>query len=327
MSDAQITRRARRRWERARRGQYVVPRPGRAVPNRSDVELLTAVRSTGRDVVVGHAHAARIWGLPCPLGGWGAPVLLTKEGPHRHRNGVRIVVTPLPDADVVRHPSGLLVTSPVRTVTDCLRMLRPADAVALVDAAARRLVPASVVVSAVDGLGGWPGVVQARRIAALADGRRESPLESWSALTFDDLGLPPPLWQVDISDDAGFVGRGDAWWICGVVGEPDGRAKYRLRAAERGGADAERLGQVLDEERRREKRLRAAGLAVVRWGARDVLSPSAADALGAYLRRELRARDRRPFTARVVPHRFEEPRWPGRPGAEAAPRRGTTSGG
>ena len=111
-----------------------------------------------------------------------------------------------------------------------------------------------------------------------------------------------PLWQVDIGDDDRFVGRGDGWWDCGVVRESDGKAKYRLRAAERGGADALRLAQVLDEERLREERMRRAWLSVVRWGAKDVLARDRADALATHLRAELAARCGRTFTARVVPH-------------------------
>ena len=93
-----------------------------------------------------------------------------------------------------------------------------------------------------------------RRSAALIDGRRESPLESWSAVRFAEWGLPSPEWQVDIHDDIGhFVGRVDAWWPeQRVAGEADGLAKYTER-------------EVLVAEKRREDRLRALGLQVIRW--------------------------------------------------------------
>jgi len=307
LSDDQVTRRARHRWVRVRRGQFLVPRDG----VRLDPVTVELVAAGGRRPRGRRGARARRSAVAAALSaaGLGAAGPAHPGRPHRARNGVRVVVTPLPDDDVVQHPSGLLVTSAVRTVTDCLRVLRPPDAMAVVDAAARRLVPAGVLVAAVDRLKGWRGVVRARRLAALADGRRESALESWSALAFDDLGVPAPQWQADVSDAWGFVGRGDAWWRCGVVGEPDGKARYRLRAAELGGLDAERLAQVLDDERGRERRLRAAGLTVVRWGAKDVLSPAAADALAAYLRRELRGRRGRTFDASVVPHPFDEPTW------------------
>jgi hypothetical protein len=307
LSDRQITWRITHgQWQVLRRNVFVVPRPAVAPLGGEDRRLVAALAATRREVVVGHAHAARLWGLPCPLGGWGDPVLLASDGPHRARNGTRIVVTPLPASDVVRH-RGVLVTSPERTVTDCLRVLQPVDALAIADAAARRLVAAATLAAAVDRLGGWPGVVRARRLVGLVDGRRESAFESWSALAFATTGLFMPLWQVDVGDSAGFVGRGDAWWDDGVVGEADGKAKYRLRAAERGGVDAARLAQVLDAERRREQRMRRAGLTVVRWEAKDVLDPSAATALTAHLRSELALRAGRTFTATVTPHPFRHP--------------------
>ena len=307
MTDHQISWRATSgAWQRPRRGVFVLPGAGAAGLGDDVVRLVAALRSTRREVVVGHAHAAMLWGLPEPRGGWGEPVLLATTGAYRARNGCRIVVTPLADGEVVAH-RGALVTSPVRTVTDCLRTLPAPDALAVADAAARLLVPAATVVDAVDALTGWPGVVRARRLAALVDGRRESVLESWSALAFDDHGVPMPLWQVDVRDDVGLVGRGDCWWDCGVVGESDGRAKYRLRAAERGGVDAERLAQVLDEERRREERMRRSGLSVVRWGAKDVLRPSPAAALADHLRTGLAGRAGRSFTAQVAPHPLDLP--------------------
>ncbi|WP_143447718.1 hypothetical protein [Kineosporia sp. R_H_3] len=201
----------------------------------------------------------------------------------------------------------MLVTSPERTVTDCLRVLPAVDALAVADAAARRLVAAPALAAAVERLVGWPGVVRARRLVGLVDGRRESAFESWSALAFATTGLVMPLWQVDVTDSAGFVGRGDAWWEDGVVGEADGKAKYRLRAAQLGGIDAERLAQVLDAERRREQRMRRSGLTVVRWEAKDVLDPTAAVALAAHLRSELALRATRTHTATVTPHPFRHP--------------------
>jgi hypothetical protein len=86
-----------------------------------------------------------------------------------------------------------------------------------------------------------------------------------------------------------------------VVGEADGRAKYRLAAEERGGADAERLAAVLAAERRREAGMRRAGAAVVRWSAADVLLPHRARELADHLRREVAdASTRNAFTGRAL---------------------------
>ncbi len=128
----------------------------------------------------------------------------------------------------------------------------------------------------------------ARRVVALADGRRETAFESWSAWSFDEQGVPQPTWQVEVCDEEGVViGRVDGLWPEAVAGEADGRAKYRLAARQRGGADAETLAAVLDDERLREMALRRTGLALVRWDPRDVLVPSRAVDLAAHLHREL----------------------------------------
>lgn len=304
LSDDEITGRLRSgRWSAVRRGLLHVEGTLQPPATREDLEVVAAVRSVRREVVVGLAHAARLWGLPTPLGGCGPPVLLARGGAHRNRDGVRVVVTPLAEEDVVRVPSGLLVTSLRRTATDCLRCLHPPDALAVADAAARRLHPGAFGPADLDRYDGWPGVVGARRLAGLVDPRRESALESWTGLTFATLGMQPPtFWQADVHDDRGFVGRGDAWWSAGVLGECDGRSKYRLRAAERGGADADTLESVLHDERRREARLRRGGLTVVRWGAADVLKPVAAGQLVAFLRQSLRERTGRSFRVSVTPH-------------------------
>jgi len=83
---------------------------------------------------------------------------------------------------------------------------------------------------------------------------------------------------------------------------PDGKAKYRLAALKRTGlVDAEGLGRALDHERARERRLREAGVIVVRWEARDVLDPVRARRLAAQRRRELTAaRAAHSFSGRVV---------------------------
>lgn len=291
LSDRQISHRvARGDWTVLRRGLFLttggVPSPADLV----ELDLLAALGSTRRELVVSHAHAARLWGLPEPLGGWGVPTFLTDGGPDRTRCALTIRASPLQPGEVVVLGSGLMVTDPTRTVLDCLRTLSPANGLAIADAAARRLLAAGDLQAGVIAFKGWPGVRQARRLLRLVDGRRESPLESWSAVAFDDEGLPAPTWQVDLADARGFIGRADAWWANGLAGEADGRAKYRLRAEERGGADAERLVDVLTDEREREKRLRRAGADVVRWGSQDVLRPALTIELARHIRRLLAAR-------------------------------------
>ena len=288
LSDDQIDRRLRSRgWTPLCRGQYAVA--GLDEYMRWRAEIVARLREHGRPLVLSHAHAARAWRLPSPLAGWGSPSFTDSAGSTR-RGHVVIRVAPLP-ADHVELMDRVPVTSLARTVVDCARTLPGRDALAIADAALKvegmtrgRL---EVVVAYQRG---WPGIAQARQVAALADPRRETPLESWSAWAFHEVGIPQPVWQVEVCDEGGAVlGRVDGLWLEGVAGEADGRAKYRLRALERGGADAETLARVLDEERLREMGLRRVGLAIVRWDPRDVLVPTRMEALAAQARRELGA--------------------------------------
>jgi hypothetical protein len=270
-SDRQVTRRLKNAWESVRRGVAIDPTAiGTLVP----AEILAALLAhRGRPMVVSHASALTILNLPEPLG---PPRLLeftATEGPTRKRDGVHIRVAPLPPGHVVRLGDTRL-TSPTRTVVDCARTLHPRDGLAIADAALR--IGIATHAGLLDVLAeqtGWPGVPTARAVLSLASPHRESPLESWSAWTFHQARLPSPAWQPDLHDQDGhFLGRPDCWWP-GVAGEADGRAKYALAAAERGGADARRLFEVLDAERRREQGMRGAGVDVVRWGTTDILEP------------------------------------------------------
>jgi hypothetical protein len=212
-----------------------------------------------------------------------------------------VLVAALSESDVVAH-GAIRSTSVARTVVDCARRLAPHDALAIADAALRRgLTDREALVAVLDRQSRWKGVGQARRVLELADGRRETPFESWSAWAFAVHGVPPPTWQVTITDAEGaFLGRVDGWWPEGVAGEADGDLKYRLAAAERGGATPEALAAVADDERRRERGLRRAGVTVVRWSAADVLDPRRAAALAATLAEELARADARRFTGRAL---------------------------
>jgi hypothetical protein len=119
-------------------------------------------------------------------------------------------------------------------------------------------VSAAELAAAVDG---WPRLGQ--RSAVLDAVARARPgaqtyLETYSRLVLMGQGIPEPLLQVAFHDAEGLIGFVDMWWPgLRVVGEADGAVKYESR-------------QVLIDEKRREDRLRALGLPVVRWMISDI---------------------------------------------------------
>ncbi len=274
-------------WPRLRRGQF--SRTQLEGEMRWRGEILAIARTHRRPLVLSHAHAARAYGWPSPLGGWGPPSFTSAVPPARRRREVWICVASLPAEDVALL-GPVAVTSSARTVIDCARRLPQRDALAIADAALRRgHVTHDGLRAALSRAAGTRGIERARAVVAIADGRRETAFESWSAWAFHEGGLPQPWWQATVLDHEGvFIGRVDALWEHGLVGEADGRAKYRLVALERRGVvDAEGLAAALDDERRRERELRLAGAAIVRWEPRDVLDPGRAHRLVEHVRPQL----------------------------------------
>ncbi|WP_309135338.1 hypothetical protein [Cellulomonas sp.] len=173
--------------------------------------------------------------------------------------------------DVVRHATavpvepvpvaGLLVTSVARTVVDLARCGGvPAGVVAGDHALRAGLTDRETLRDELHLLQrGSRGSRVARRVVELVDARAESPGESLSRVRMDEAGLPAPVLQHVVTDAHGFVGRVDFWWpALRVVGEFDGRLKYRGDPAE-----------AVWREKVREDRIRATGVTVVRWTWQD----------------------------------------------------------
>lgn len=302
LTDRQIERRkASGELVAERRGVFTGRRPGGGLIPLPIEAALIAHRT--RSLVVSHLSAARVLRLPEPVQGWGTAAFTSTNGTTRNRDGVTIRVAPLGPGDVVL-VAGVAVTSPSRTVVDCLRVLAPRDALAIADAAWNRgLVTRDSLLTVLAAQAGWPGVVGARRLVALADPLRESPLESWSAWALHRGRVVMPDWQTEIYDAADLlIGRVDCWWPAGVAGEADGRAKYALATAQRGGGEQSAL-DVLHAERRRESELRAVGVEVVRWTAADVLSQARTKDLVRRIRGALVDAHRSPrFVGRAAPY-------------------------
>ncbi|SDQ74146.1 hypothetical protein [Quadrisphaera sp. DSM 44207] len=269
----EVTGRVRRGdWVRLRSGAFCLAERWRA-SDASGRHVLGAVAvARCRDgAVLSHLSAAARWGWPLPPGGDQPSWLTTAPGPATRTvrlERLRVEVADLGAPEVVPAVAARVsVTSRARTVADCLRHLPAPDAVAVADAAVAAGLSRADLDEAPRRQTGWPYAERARGRVRLVDPRRESWLESWSVVRLHERGVPLPEPQAVVHDRRGrFLARVDWWWPQhGVVGEADGRVKYR-RAGIRTPEDADRL---LREEKGREDRLRDAGLEVVRYGTRD----------------------------------------------------------
>jgi hypothetical protein len=130
----------------------------------------------------------------------------------RARPGVRIHGYKVPRQDVVM-VAGVAVSSPARTAIDLARFAPRLDALAVVDAALHvGACNLEELTEQIDRQGHARGIVQARDIVRLADGRAESPMESRLRLRVIDGKVPPPEVQ---------------YWVC----DERGRPVYRLDLA------------------------------------------------------------------------------------------------
>jgi hypothetical protein len=254
-------------FERLRRGAYADPEVlDRAARHLRLIEA--TIPQLEDDVVLSHASAAVIHGLPVPeaLLGQVWVTRRSKGGGHSRPELHELKAALLP-GDVVGLGS-LKVTSLARTVVDLGRRLRFDDTVVAADAALHAgLDPDSLA----EQLDAWPrrrGIGLARKALALADGRSESPGETRSRLLMWRLGLPTPTLQYEVHTPGGLFRSDFAWEDRGLLGEFDGRVKYGelLRPGER-------PEDVVLREKRREQLLRSEGWWVVRWVMADLRDP------------------------------------------------------
>ncbi len=269
MTPTQVrTRVARGEFRRLRRGVYCRTADwDAATPERQHTlraVAYAAAHGSSPSFAFSHATAAAV--LELPVASPHLDVLhLTVDPSTRlatRRDGeVDRQVARLRDVDV-RRAHGVPITTAARTVVDCLRRLPPRDAVAVADAALRAgLCSPDEVREVLSWQADWPFAAVAALALALVDPRRESAVESRSAVVMHEHGVPDPEPQVRILDGRRrFVARVDfAWLRYGVVGEVDGRVKYERDTA-----------RVVEAEKDRQAQLAALGLVVVRWDPRHL---------------------------------------------------------
>jgi hypothetical protein len=158
--------------------------------------------------------------------------------------------------------AGVPVLVAARTVVDLARRERPQIGLAVADAFLRAgHTNLGALQRKLDEAAGLRGVVKARRVLALADGRSESPMESICRWLFADAGLPMPEIQHNYVDRHGrFVARVDFYWPAArLVVEFDGWESHMGRR------------DLFASERRRHNLLVADGVLVLRFTAEDIL--------------------------------------------------------
>lgn len=211
------------------------------------------------------------------------PVLGLPEDIHftadRHSGGRRagraffLHASPLPP-DEVTVVEGILTTSLARTAMDVARSGSFTEALVVLDGALRAGVTLDELAVLTDRGRRRRGIALVRQTMTWADGRSESAGESLSRALMIRAGIPMPDLQVEYREDDGEVfARVDFDWGGRVVGEFDGLVKY---------------GDATDVvvEKRREDKLRALGIIVVRWTWDDLRHP---DRFIALLRRAFTA--------------------------------------
>jgi hypothetical protein len=253
--------RVQRRLTVVRRGAYVPsddPRLDDAVA-RHALAVRAVTHSMSPDAVVSHVSAAVLHGLTL----WDVPLDRVHVTRNRRYGGRRtetlhLHTVGLEPAEIVE-VDGIAVTSVPRTLADLARLLPFERALVVADAALYRERTTPVALAdAVARAAGRRGSPPARRVAAAADGRAESPGETRSRIAIARARLPPPTLQHEVPE---LRVRTDFYWKeFRTVGEFDGKVKYGRSL--RPGEDP---GEAVYREKLREDALRDLGLKVVRW--------------------------------------------------------------
>jgi hypothetical protein len=106
--------------------------------------------------------------------------------------------------DDITSIGGIYATTPLRTTSDLLRRLYRPYALSAADAFVRAgLVDLRELWEFIAQLKGFPGIVQARSLAGLVDGRAQTSGESWQRLRIHDAGFPTPTPQFEVVDHHG----------------------------------------------------------------------------------------------------------------------------
>ncbi len=240
-------------------------------PERQHVEYAQALARQHPDLQFSHATAALVQGMPWKR--WRIPAKLQcVVGSQTKRRSSASVQRRHFDLDdkAIRH-NGVLVTSAPRTVLDVACESEFAIGLACADyVLVRRLATKRQLLDAISENSHRYGIHRARLVVDLADDRIESAGESFCRAVIHQLGFVLPTLQHVFWDGRTMIGRGDFYWPeSRVLVEFDGKVKYLDETMLAGRSTSE----VVVEEKRREDRIRAQGIKVIRLTWVDLSSP------------------------------------------------------
>lgn len=270
-------------YRRARQGEFVLLCRGAYVEaalwsgldadaqHRARVKAVAALEPA--DVVFSHSSAAALWRLP-RMGRWPAKVHALDAVAAGGRSSARLVRHVVGIPTERERIDGLAVSSLARTIVDLSRTEPFPVAVVAADAALRRNehphpeVPLTTLTKELllEELAEAPsrhGTARGRRALEFADGAADRPGESLSRVSMFTAGITMPELQVPLYGASGRRYVVDFFWrMFNMIGEFDGKAKYRDPTFLRGRTPE----QALLDEKDREDDLRAAGHGMSRWG-------------------------------------------------------------
>ncbi len=231
------------------------------------LELRAVLGSLGPGYAASHLSAVLAVGLPALIRDLG-PLDLVAVGSGTARRDGRLRVHPAVDAGLVVEQDGLAAVAPASAVLQTAALQGVRAGLVAADAALHRgLVPPGALGDALERTPLGRGRRAAEQVVRLADGRSESPGETWARLLFFELGLTGLEPQVELCDaDGRVVARVDFLdQRHGLVVEFDGAVKYA------GGGTGQ---AALVAEKRREDAIRRLGYVVLRLVWSDLLDPA-----------------------------------------------------
>lgn len=238
---------------------------------------LLAVQLAAVDAIAWGATATIAWGLPVRR----VPDLPTvRRAPERGSTAGAVVTRPACAVSAPTRHAGLLVPSVAEAVVEVASSSCLSDALITVDAALRRGVPGRDLLALAQRRPAHLGRVRALQAIEWGDPGSESWLESLSRGRMVERRMPVPLCNVVLRRGQRTARVDNLWPELGVVGESDGKGKYRRKGGQgdsRGESSQQNgVNEVIWREKRRHEWIEEIGFEVARWGTAEVAEDGAA---------------------------------------------------